>query len=82
MELHPEGIAFVYELDIVGAPFFVKIDLGRFLLMSTQSPAVTELIKKIKYRNIRLIWNTEKKVFKLEEKARQVPSESMRRHLK
>ncbi|NTV80512.1 MAG: hypothetical protein HGA24_03715 [Candidatus Aminicenantes bacterium] len=82
MELRPEGIAFVYELDIVGAPFFVKIDLDRFLLMSVKSPAVTELIKNIKYQNIRLIWDKEKNVFDLEEKALLVPSELMRKYLK
>jgi hypothetical protein len=82
MELHPEGIAFVYDLDIVGAPIFVNIDLDRFLLTSTKAPAFIELIKNIKYQNMKLIWDKEKNVFKLGEKALLVPSELMRRYLK
>lgn len=75
MDLHPEGIAFVYELDIVGAPFFIKIDLDRFLQMNAESLAAAELIKNIKYQNITLIWDKEKKMIKLGEKALRVPSE-------
>jgi len=77
MDLHPEGIAFLYELDIVGAPIFVKIDFDRFLITNPKTAVSKEFIKNIKYQNMKLIWTKRRMHVRFGEKATLVPSELM-----
>jgi len=60
MDLDQEGIAFVYDLGSTGGPIFARIDLERFVYAQKSASKTRELVKQIKYDNVRFIWDKNK----------------------
>jgi len=68
MNLQPEGVVFVYEFREHDGPMFAHINLERFAMTCPPTPASVELVKNIKYWNVRFLWDKNKNALKIADK--------------
>jgi hypothetical protein len=57
---HPQGVEFIYEFREHDGPMFARVDLERFAQVCPPTPEAEELVKNIKYENVRLVWDESK----------------------
>lgn len=68
MNLQPEGVVFVYEFREYDGPMFAHINLEQFAQICPPTQESIELIKNIKYWNIRFLWDKNKNALKIADK--------------